>query len=269
MAADRVGVSSPDGFTVLLDLDGTLVDTVAIWQAAYRAQADQLGVPLAPDFWSRIAGRDMHASLIVFEETGGTLEASRLIADLVDHATRALTQTSEPWAWSSGADRLLIELRAAGVPCALVTSAWRAFTTPLVAAMAASLPTARGVAHLRPDRLLPNIRPADAAAGLFDVIVCGDDVAAGKPAPDAYLLAARALGAAPIDCLVIEDSPTGVAAALAAGMPVLGIPRAAPLVDGPGCETRPDLTGLTVPDLRSIAARLRSAMSTEHPSGRT
>jgi beta-phosphoglucomutase-like phosphatase (HAD superfamily) len=247
MATDPVGEQSPGGLAVLLDLDGTLVDTVDIWQAAYRAQAEQLGVRLAPDFWARIAGRDMHASLVVFEEVDAQVEASRLMAALADRATHVLTRTSVDWTWVPGAARLLIGLRTAGVRCALVTSAWRSFTEPLVAAMTASLPA-----------FSADTAPHVAAAGLFDAIVCGDDVSAGKPAPDAYLLAAETLGVAVTDCLVIEDSPTGVAAALAARMPVLGIPHAAPLAAGPGCEIRTSLVGVSVADLHAIAARLRS-----------
>ena len=58
-------------------------------------------------------------------------------------------------------------------------------------------------------------------AGLFDVIVTGDDVQRAKPAPDGYILAARMLSALPGECLVIEDSETGMAAALAFGGGVL------------------------------------------------
>lgn len=57
---------------------------------------------------------------------------------------------------------------------------------------------------------------------LFDVIVSGDDVERGKPAPDIFLLAAKKLGIAPSNCLVIEDSKHGVSAAKAAGMYCLG-----------------------------------------------
>ena len=60
--------------------------------------------------------------------------------------------------------------------------------------------------------------------GAFDVTVAGDEVPAPKPAPDAYLAAARALGADPADCVALEDSNTGVAAARAAGMSVIGVP---------------------------------------------
>jgi len=64
---------------------------------------------------------------------------------------------------------------------------------------------------------------------LFRAVVCGDDpsVFARKPAPDIFLAAARALGAAPEQCVVIEDSPAGVEAALAAGMRVIAMPHPA------------------------------------------
>jgi HAD superfamily hydrolase (TIGR01509 family) len=63
---------------------------------------------------------------------------------------------------------------------------------------------------------------------IFSTIVCGDHprVARGKPAPDIFLVTAEELGAPPESCVVIEDSPNGVAAALAAGMRVIGFPDA-------------------------------------------
>jgi sugar-phosphatase len=64
-----------------------------------------------------------------------------------------------------------------------------------------------------------------AAAGLPEpeVLVTVDDVTRGKPHPDPYLLAARRLGVAPADCLVIEDAPAGIAAGNAAGMTVWAV----------------------------------------------
>jgi len=57
----------------------------------------------------------------------------------------------------------------------------------------------------------------------FDFVASRDDVEHGKPDPEIYLLVARALGVAPQECLVIEDSPSGVRAALAAGMHVIAV----------------------------------------------
>jgi HAD superfamily hydrolase (TIGR01509 family) len=59
----------------------------------------------------------------------------------------------------------------------------------------------------------------------FDVVVSGDEVAHGKPAPDMFLLAASRLGVDPAACVVIEDSPPGVQAGLAAGMFTLAVCR--------------------------------------------
>ena len=60
----------------------------------------------------------------------------------------------------------------------------------------------------------------------FSAIILGDDprVRRGKAAPDIFLVAAEALGANPLDCLVVEDAPAGVQAARAAGMQVIAIP---------------------------------------------
>ena len=89
------------------------------------------------------------------------------------------------------------ELRARGVPIAVASSSVRE----------------------RLDRTL-------AHAGLaFEVTIAGDEVEHGKPAPDMFLLAAARLGVAPERCVVVEDSPPGVAAGRAAGMPTLGVRR--------------------------------------------
>jgi len=72
----------------------------------------------------------------------------------------------------------------------------------------------------------PAVERALTSAGLrelFEVIVTPEDVEHGKPAPDMYLLAAERLGIAPARCLVLEDGPPGVEAALSAGMRVVGV----------------------------------------------
>jgi HAD superfamily hydrolase (TIGR01509 family) len=65
-----------------------------------------------------------------------------------------------------------------------------------------------------------------ARAGLaFEVTIAGDEVEHGKPSPDMFFLAAARLGVSPDHCVVVEDSPPGVAAGRAAGMPTLGVRR--------------------------------------------
>jgi beta-phosphoglucomutase-like phosphatase (HAD superfamily) len=59
----------------------------------------------------------------------------------------------------------------------------------------------------------------------FDVVVAGDSVTAGKPHAEPYETAARAIGVATRDCLAVEDSPTGVQSALAAGCVVVAVPQ--------------------------------------------
>ena len=65
---------------------------------------------------------------------------------------------------------------------------------------------------------------AAALDGAFAVVVTADQVREAKPAPDVYLEACRRLGASPAEAIALEDSPTGVAAARAAGLYVIGVP---------------------------------------------
>jgi beta-phosphoglucomutase-like phosphatase (HAD superfamily) len=87
---------------------------------------------------------------------------------------------------------------------------------------------------------------------LFDVTVCGDEVPATKPDPSPYLQAMAALGVGPGACVVIEDSLTGIAAGLAAGATVLGVPSLQSLEPQEGLVVRSTLAGMTVEDLRAL-----------------
>jgi beta-phosphoglucomutase-like phosphatase (HAD superfamily) len=84
----------------------------------------------------------------------------------------------------------------------------------------------------------------------FDVTVCGDEVdGRNKPEPEPYLKAARLLGVAAEDCVAVEDSPTGVAAAVAAGCTVLVVPCDVPVPGGERRVLRESLVGLDVEEL--------------------
>ncbi len=120
-----------------------------------------------------------------------------------------------------GARELLAEVAGAGIPHALVTSSARQI-----------MDAALAVTGMR-----------------FPVTVCSEDVHRTKPDPEPYLLAAARLGVPPPGCVVLEDSPNGVAAARAAGCPVIAVPSV-PIPPGPGFVT---VKSLTVVDLAALA----------------
>jgi HAD superfamily hydrolase (TIGR01509 family) len=82
----------------------------------------------------------------------------------------------------------------------------------------------------------------------WDAVVCGDEVVELKPAPDVYLEACRQLGVRPADAVALEDSPTGVASARAAGLFVVGIPSV------PGVALEADLVAQSLSDPHVRAA---------------
>jgi beta-phosphoglucomutase-like phosphatase (HAD superfamily) len=90
----------------------------------------------------------------------------------------------------------------------------------------------------------------------FSATVCGDEVARGKPAPDAYLRAAQLIGFDAADCLAVEDSVAGTTAAEAAGCAVVVVPNDVEVPTSPRRRHLLSLNGLSVSDLRVIHAEL-------------
>jgi HAD superfamily hydrolase (TIGR01509 family) len=130
-------------------------------------------------------------------------------------------------AWRPGAIELVRLILAAGVPQAIVTTS----PTSMTDIVAAALPQ-----------------------GAISTVVAGEHVEQGKPHPEPYLTAARILGVEPRRCVAIEDSPTGLAAAIAAGTIAIGVPHDTALANA-GRWTRLDsLAGVTFEDLLRIAA---------------
>jgi HAD superfamily hydrolase (TIGR01509 family) len=126
----------------------------------------------------------------------------------------------------SGARELLAEVAAAGLPYGLVTSSQRSFAEAVLAS----------------------------AGMVFPVTVCAEDVTVTKPDPEPYLLAAKLLEADPARCVVLEDSPNGVASASAAGCRVVAVPSLLPIPPGPGRLVVRSLREVSVATLRNLAA---------------
>ena len=133
--------------------------------------------------------------------------------------------------WLPGDKELVSEISAAGVPMALVSSS----PPELLHA---------GLQHM--------------PVGLFQTVVSGPEMPRGKPAPDAYLLAADRLGVDAADCVVIEDSVPGAASGRAAGAVVIGVPCMHPLPDAPVQINLGSLAGLTLGDLTRIWHEVRA-----------
>jgi sugar-phosphatase len=195
---------------VLCDLDGVLVDTGGAVEAVWREWAERQG--LDADAVAR-ASHGVPAREVI-AAVAPHLEAAAE-AERVDRLHAATGADALP-----GAAELLTGAPADGL--AVVTSC----AAPLAATRfeSAGLP-----------------EPA--------IVVTVDAVRRGKPAPDAYLVAAQALGAEPSDCVVIEDAPAGVRAGRAAGMTVWAVTTTHAEDDlGDAHRTAPDLIAL-LPDL--------------------
>ena len=205
---------------VLWDMDGTLVDTEPYWMQCEFALAEKYGGTWSHEHGLAVIGGDLiDSATYMHEHMGIDLTPLEIVEELLDGVVRLVEQEVP---WRPGARELLADLRAHGVPCALVTMSWRRFVEPVVAAL---------------------------PPGSFDVLVCGDEVSRGKPHPEPYLRAAELLGLGPAGCLAIEDSPTGAASAEAAGCQVLVVPSHVPVPDGERRTRRETLAGVQAHDL--------------------
>ena len=216
---------------VLFDMDGTLVETEQYWGEAMAALAARLGGRMSEAARERTVGTSMAVSMRILHDDLGLRRSRRqLEADgrwVEDETARLM---ADGVSWRPGAQQLIAAVRDAGLATALVT------TTP------------RRLADL----VLAQIGEMAPGVPAFDVTVCGDEVPARKPDPAPYLQAMTDLGVRPEECVVIEDSQAGVAAGLAAGAAVLGVPAMQTLRPAPRLTLADTLVGVGVPELREI-----------------
>lgn len=180
---------------VVCDLDGLLVETEKLWSAAKDTLFMRHGVDYSDADHLAVFGTSAAYTAEYFTRRfGAPAEAMPSIRDeYMDIASSLFAQGVEMCAGAVA----LIERLSGNVPLALASNTHR----PQVGTILASTPFG--------DR--------------FDAIVTGDE-GTPKPAPDLYLLACARLGVSPAVAVALEDSPTGVAAAKAAGLTVIGVP---------------------------------------------
>ncbi len=218
---------------VLWDMDGTLIDTEPVW---WRAETDiitRLGGEWTIEDCKALIGSDLAAAVKIWMTRlpdGVTTEES-LAAEVHGEVIRALKEGVE---LQPGALELLAALNAEGVPCALVSASYRVMVDA-------------ALSHLPPEP--------------FAVTVAGDEVTHGKPHPEPYLTAARLLGVDPRDCVVLEDSRTGVASGNASGAVVVAIPQHVPIDPAPRRVVVDSLIHVTPAWLRELMDSRRDGLA--------
>ncbi|AZQ71388.1 MULTISPECIES: HAD-IA family hydrolase [Streptomyces] len=195
---------------LLLDMDGTIVNSDAVVERCWRGWADEQGLD-GDEVMKVVHGRQGYATMAVL------LPERPMELNHEDNRRMLAAETADVDGVVPvpGAPAFMAAL--AGLPHALVTSA---------------------------DRALSDARMGAAGLPMPAVRVTAESVSASKPDPEGFLKGAAELGFAPQDCVVFEDSEAGIAAGRAAGMRVVGVgPRAA--AHGPDVAV-PDLTAVRV-----------------------
>ncbi|MFE9681440.1 HAD family hydrolase [Streptomyces sp. NPDC006285] len=180
---------------LLLDMDGTLVNSDAVVERVWRRWADRHGLD-GDEVMKVVHGRQGYASMAVL------LPSRPMEQNYADNARMLAEETADTDGVVAikGAAEFLASLRGLGVPHAIVTSADVALCAARMAAAGLSLPELR---------------------------ITAESVGASKPDPEGFLKGAAELGVAPEDCVVFEDSGAGISAGRSAGMRVVGVgPRA-------------------------------------------
>lgn len=181
---------------VIFDMDGLLVNSEPVWEVIEDAILAERGKVLTAEGRSPLIGRRMADFWQGMKETFGLDDPIEdLVADVIQRFLENLPAGAPE---QPGASDLIAFLHAEGVPIAIASSSPNAIIDGVVAS--------RGWLHY------------------FPVRVSGDEVAAGKPAPDVFIEAARRLGVEPSQCLILEDSRNGVRAAVASGATCIAVP---------------------------------------------
>lgn len=182
---------------VVFDCDGLLLDTERLWMQGEADLVRRYGAEYTPEVKARLFGVSANRLGPMLEEIlDRPGEGESLVKELVTHCWREVSRLAEP---RPGAVELVRSLRNGG-----------------------GLPL--GVASNSPGGLVREALKTAGLDGAFEAVIGYDEVTNPKPAPDPYLHCCALLGADPLMSVALEDSPTGVAAARAAGLYVIGVP---------------------------------------------
>ena len=210
---------------VILDLDGVLIDTESISKRAWVQAAEEFGFIFSDLLYSKIAGRSvLSARREIEEETEGFI-------DLESYIERSTFLYNE-------------EMNCNGVQMMIGVLELLEFLDQAKLSAAIATSTSRFQADRKLDR--------SGLQGKIKVIVTGDQIENGKPAPDLFLLAAQKISTPPSQCVVIEDAEAGIIGAKSAGM----IPIMVSSTIGPSTIAK-NLSYAIVPSLHEVLEIIR------------
>lgn len=212
---------------LLIDMDGTLVETETRWWQAEIDVMQKHGSTWDVDDQNLAIGGPLSA-VVDYMADKSKAEAENIYQELVDSMYKSFTEIApelQP-GWSD----ILNQAKKSDLQIALVTASNRLLAEALLKSS--------------------NLEK------YFDVVVASDDLPRTKPHPDPYLHAAKLLGVEVLDCLVFEDSNTGVTSSLAAEMPTIALPGRVLLDERRGMRILKTLKGMNLQDLEKIHKEL-------------
>ena len=212
---------------LLIDMDGTLVETETRWWQAEIDVMQKHGSTWDVVDQNLAIGGPLSA-VVDYMANKSKAEAESIYQELVDSMYKSFTEVApelQP-GWSD----ILNQAKKSDLQIALVTASNRLLAEAL----------------LKSSNLEKH----------FDVVVASDDLPRTKPHPDPYLHAAKLLGVEVLDCLVFEDSNTGVTSSLAAKMPTIALPGRVLLDERRGMKILQTLKGMNLQDLEKIHKEL-------------
>lgn len=185
-----------DIYAIAWDQDGVIADTQRIHAAVESEICKEFGIVIAPhEISRRFSGMNTKEVFRTILAEGGKPQNQKKLEELLEKKWEYMLHSAEEITPMPGAQRLVREFYEKGIIQSVASSSRRMF--------------------------IYNVQTKLRLLSYFEYIVAGEEVKAGKPAPDIFLRAASAMGIFPANCLVIEDAVAGVQAAQAAGMPVI------------------------------------------------
>jgi beta-phosphoglucomutase len=229
-------ISAPAIQGFIFDLDGVLTDTAEFHYQAWQRLADEMGLPFDRQANEALRGVSRRESLLLI--VGDRQYSEAELQEMMDRKNRYYVESiasTTPQDVLPGVIELLDELRQSGIKIAIGSASKNART------------------------VIEKLGIADRV----DVITDGNSVERPKPAPDLFLYAAAQLGLDPAHCVVVEDAPAGIAAAIAAGMWAIGLGAAVGIAAtdtnrvGAAHIVLPNLMGVHLSDLQTKLAETR------------